>query len=381
MSRNGRSEATGRLVAVRPEGTAIHGGGQWELLGPDPARIGEVVPADVNDPWYPPAPAVQKAVAAAVQHLQHTPEVHAEGLRLALAEQLAIAPETLLLGAGSSPVLHHLIERTCGPGRPVLVPAPTYSEYERVAQLAGAPIYRWLLDPRTGFAIDPAELATAAGRCGARLVVLANPGNPSGHTLEAAAMLDLAARLPPDCRLLVDEAYIDQQPRATVLGRLADAPRMAVVRSLSKGAALSGLRFGFGVAGEEWAQALPWETPPWPINLLAQAAVLPAWRERPYIAKRVEETRALRRALACRLAALPGLRPLATSTHYFLLHLAPPWPPSTVLVQRLRRRGVLVRDCAPYGPPLDDRHLRITTRSAEENDRLARAFEEEAQKP
>lgn len=365
-----------RLVAVRPAGTAVHGGGQWEIIGPDPCRIGEVVPADVNDPWYPPAPEVAAAIAAALHHVQHTPEVHAEGLRRKVAGLLGFEPESLLLGPGSSPVLHHLIQQACGPRRPVLVPAPTYSEYERVAQLAGAPVYRWLLEETKGFAIDPTELARAASRCGARLVVLANPDNPSGHVLESEAMLSLARQLPADCRLLIDEAYIDQAPEAAFLGHLAEMPRTVVVRSLSKGAALSGLRFGFGVVGEGWSQALPWETPPWPINLLAQAAAEPALRAGGYVRRRIEETRKLRRALTRRLADLPGLIPLPSSTHYFLLRLAPPWPTSSELTRRLRGKGILVRDCAPYGSPMGDRYLRLTTRSAEENERLARGFEE-----
>lgn len=371
---SGNSRWAERLLLAPAGAEAAHGGGQWEILGPSAARLGEVVPADVNDPWYPPAPKVVEALELSVANVQHTPETHMNRLRTEVAGRLGVDSQSLLLAAGSSPILHHLIGSACGPQRPLLVPAPTYSEYERVGRLADAPLYRWRLLETDDFSIDPSELAAAAQESGAALVALANPNNPSGQVLSTKAMGQLVRALPADCLLLVDEAYVDQVPEVSFFAQVDSHPTVAVVRSLSKGAALAGVRLGYGLLGEGWAAALPWNTPPWPVSLLAQAAALPALDSNSYVEERVRETQALRKDLFQELAFLPGLEPLHSLTHFFLLRLGEPWPAAPALVARLRKRNVLVRDCTPFGTPLSDRYVRVTTRSREENRRIHRAF-------
>lgn len=353
---------------------AVHGGRQWSLIGPELHRLGEYVPADVNDAWYPPADAVHEALHAAVDSIQHTPAVGSERLRDEVAAMLDTPSGEILIGAGASALLHHLIGCAAPAGSTVLLPAPTYSEYERVARASGARVVRLLLEVESGFAIDPDELAEAARLSGATLVVLANPNNPTGAVLDGNAMDTLLAALPHGCRLLVDEAYIDWTPRASAWSRTPSAPALAVVRSLSKGPALAGLRAGHARLGEGWRDAHEWIAPPWPVGLPAQAAWLAALRTHEHVHERIEATRLLRDALREDLAALDGLEPLPTCAHYFLVRLHAPWPGAPDVVAALSDRRVLVRDGTAFGPPLGDEWLRVTTRSAEENTRVQQAF-------
>jgi threonine-phosphate decarboxylase len=363
-------------LLVGPAPASIHGGSQWRFIGPDPGRVGEYVLADVNDAWYAPAPATVDAMRRALERIQHTPEVHGECLRRLVAERLGQPEERILLGAGASPLLQRLILRACARGGPMLVPAPEYSEYQRVAEAAGAPVFRCALDHRTGLRIDPEKLAACAASCNAAVVVLSNPSNPAGQVLSPDAVGWLLERLPPSCLLLVDEAYIDHAPRASMLDQVSQRPKLAVVRSLSKGSALAGLRAGFASVGAAWPGPRSDIQQPWQLNLLAQAAFLPALDAGAYVAERIAETHRLRNRLCQDLAALPGLRILPTDVHFFLIELGPGLPPARKLVSRLAGRKVLVRDGTAFGPPLGSEWLRVTTRSGAENRRLVAAFAE-----
>lgn len=353
---------------------AVHGGQQWSLIGSRTDQLGQYVPADVNDAWYAPADSVREALHASIDAIQHTPAVGSSRLRDEIAALLGTPAEDLLIGAGASALLHHLIGCAGHPGSTVLLASPTYSEYERIARAAGARVVRLMLDVEAGFAIDPDELGRAAHLADATLVVLANPNNPTGSHLELTQLSALLAALPSDCRLLVDEAYIDWTPDDSCWELAGSRPALAVVRSLSKGPALAGLRAGHARLGAAWSEAHDWIAPPWPISLPAQAAWIAALQAGEHVAERIAETRALRDTFVGELTAIDGLEPLDTCAHYFLVRLHAPWPSASSLVASLREQHVLVRDGTAFGPPLGGDWVRITTRSAADNARVVKAL-------
>jgi hypothetical protein len=90
---------------------AIHGGAFFEAIGTDfrsMQRAGEVIPADVLDAWFPPAPGCLEAVRANLPFLLRTsPPIYADGLIREIAKQRDIPAEALLAGAGSSDLMYH----------------------------------------------------------------------------------------------------------------------------------------------------------------------------------------------------------------------------------------------------------------------------------
>src|SRR5260370_42024379 len=81
---------------------------------------------------------------------------------------------------------------------------------------------------------DPAALAAAARRTGARLVYLSNPDNPTGSWISGAAIEALIDDLPPETVLVLDEAYAEFAPAGAMPAIAPDDPRGIRLRTFSK---------------------------------------------------------------------------------------------------------------------------------------------------
>jgi histidinol-phosphate aminotransferase len=114
-----------------------------------------------------------------------------------------------------------------------------------------------------------------------RVVVLCNPNDPTGGYLASSAVADLAARLPDDVHLLLDEAYIqyqDTEEEDACLRLVELFPRLLVFRTFSKAYGLSGIRAGYVIGSPASASFIGSLAPTFGVNALTQAAVLQALR-------------------------------------------------------------------------------------------------------
>lgn len=129
------------------------------------------------------------------------------------------------------------------------------------------------------------EQAAAPGKGGGEegALVLANPNNPDGRTIDRASLLALH-RAVPRRWLLVDEAYADVRPEMSLAGDVPDAERLVVLRSFGKFFGLAGLRLGFVVAPTAFLARLRAVLGAWPINAGALAMAGSAYRDRSWIA-------------------------------------------------------------------------------------------------
>lgn len=186
------------------------------------------------------------------------------------------------------------------------------------------------------------------------VVVLVNPNNPSGETVEAARLRDWHARLQRRGGwLVVDEAFMDTQPGA---GLVADAGRdgLVVLRSLGKFFGLAGARVGFVFAPASLRRRLAEQLGPWTLSGPARHVARIALQDRAW-------QTAARRRLAqadARLASLIGASPLGPARGPALFK----WvitPRADAVFDHFARRGILLRrfDTPPslrFGLPADE---------------------------
>jgi histidinol-phosphate aminotransferase len=355
---------------------AVHGGRVWQRRIVEPGSYAEVVCADVNDAWYPPAPGVLETLVAWLGTVNHSPDTTCGGLREALSEWLEVGSESIAVGSGSSDLLHGLIASVAGEGDEVVVTDPTYAEYARSAAATGARVARVALREEEGFTVT-AEAVLDRVTAATRLVVLCNPNNPTGRFMTREEVCGIAGRLPASVFLLVDEAYIDYGLESSVIGDVERFENMAVVRTFSKAYGMAGLRIGYAVMGESVRRRFARRVrPPWPVPMISMAAARVAMRESGYVRARVAETLALKAGLVVELRGIAGVRPVDSGTHYFLADIEKTGLTGAGVVETLQTSGVYVRDCVGFGETMDARWVRVTTQGPEGNARIVAAFGE-----
>jgi threonine-phosphate decarboxylase len=324
--------------------------------------------ASINPLGVPPV--VRQALQQALERITDYPELDAVSLRSELADFHQLPQDNLLPGSGSTELIY-LLPRVLRPRRAVLI-QPCFGEYAPALQQAGCQIDRFNLDPRDDFAFSvPRIIAALQPRT--ELVVLANPGNPSGVAIDPAQLLELADRL-GGCRLLVDEAFIDFCPQRSLLDQVAERPNLLLLRSMTKFYAIPGLRVGYLAASAADISLLAAAREPWSLSNLAIAAARACLKADSFRTRTLETIPLLRAQLQRGLEGL-GWQVFSSEANYLLCRLPDRWCPAPEIVEQLRPHGLLLRGCCDF-KPLDERYLRLAVLGEEQNLRLLQALGE-----
>ena len=323
-----------------------------DLRGLEPygAPIVDVpVRLNVNENPYPPSAGLvadaAAAAAEAVRGLNRYPDRDAVDLRRDLAAYLGHGLDASRVWAanGSNEVMLQLLQAFGGPGRTALSFAPTYSMYPEYARDTAT---AWVAGRRDDdFAIDADHALDQVRRHEPSVILLASPNNPTGTAVPlelVTALHDATAGI-----VVVDEAYAEFRRAGTpsALSLLADHPRVAVVRTMSKAFAFAGARLGYVAAAAEIVEALQVVRLPYHLSAVTQAVARVALAHAVELLATVDAIRADRDELAAWLRGL-GIT-VAESDANFLLFGR--FPDRHVVWQGLLDRGVLVRETGPLG--------------------------------
>ncbi len=306
-----------------------------------------VVKLSSNENPYGPSERAIAALAGVGSELGRYPDAQCTALRERLAVLTGVAPERLVFGNGSEDILQMICLATLCRGDRVLTLAPPFGLHEIFPRMMGATVEKVPLSPQLGH--DMAAWRAALARP-ARLVFVGTPANPAGCVLDDAQLRALVAAIPPDCLIVVDEAYFEyaQGPGyADSLAVLSAQERpWIVLRTFSKAHGLAGLRVGYGMAsGAELVGALDRVRTPFPVNVAAQAAALAALADRAHLERVVALTVAERARLQGELLELErrlgvGLRVAPSRGNFLFIDVR---RPGVAVAEALLARGVIVK--------------------------------------
>ena len=135
-----------------------------------------------NESPFGPLPGVAEAVAAAVRDVNRYPDHTAEALRERFAAHVGVDPQRVAAGPGSVGLLEQLALAYVDHGDEVVYPWPSFIAYPQFTRLAGGaestvPLRRQAFD---------AEAIVAAISERTRVVLIANPNNPTSTALRTA---------------------------------------------------------------------------------------------------------------------------------------------------------------------------------------------------
>jgi histidinol-phosphate aminotransferase len=352
------------LAAVRPDLVFA----EVAATSPPPAGApsGGPVRLSANENPYGPPPAALAAIARAVAESNRYPDAREDALREALAAHHGVAPENVVLGCGSSQILHAVVAAFAPAGSRVVTADPTFEAVGRYAEARGLSVDRL---PLTADRRHDLSRMSAALR-GPGLVYVCNPNNPTASLTPDGELRAFLDALPADRVALVDEAYhhyAEGTPGyASVTAIAAARPNVLVARTFSKIYGMAGLRCGYAVGAaptiEKLRAQLPWDAS----NALALAAAEAALGETAHVAEARRQNAAVR-AWAIGEVEKSGARSIPSATNFFMADLGTDVLP---LIQALRREGVEVGRRFSSLPT----HLRVTVGTEAEMRRFVDAF-------
>jgi histidinol-phosphate aminotransferase len=226
-----------------------------------------------NECPFGPLPSVAEAIAAAVAEINWYPDNHAQALTEAIARRHDVPVSHIALGCGSVGVAQQLLAAAAEPGTEVLYAWRSFEAYPILVPLTGATDVRVpLRDERHDL---PAMADAITPRT--RVIFVCNPNNPTGTVVHAAELEEFLDRVPPDCLVVLDEAYADYVRDPAVPNGIdvyRDRPNVAVLRTFSKAHGLAGLRVGYLIGPDPVAAAARATMLPFTVNSLAQTAAV-----------------------------------------------------------------------------------------------------------
>ncbi len=221
------------------------------------AKVAGVAPPDtvwINGNEFPEGPpqasidAMAKIIGGSNRyHYQEFPAFYAK-----LAATEGLTADQILVGAGSSEVLHAAVEAFTSPTIPLIIPMPTYEAAPELAKYKGHAVVETPLNSK--MAPDVHRLAAEAEKAGGGLIYIVNPNNPTSTITSSDDLAWLAANLPKNTRLLVDEAYLHYATSPEVSSSfrfVKEGKNVIVARTFSKIYGMAGLRVGYVAAPAE----------------------------------------------------------------------------------------------------------------------------------
>lgn len=315
-----------------------------------------------NETPFGPLPSVVEAMTAAVSGVNRYADHRATHLRHALADWLGVDQPRITVGCGSVAILQQLLLSYVEAGDDVVYPWRSFEVYPVFTQLAGG---RSIQVPLVDEAFDLDAVADAVTER-TKMVLLADPNNPTGTAHSMDDIRAFAAKIPSDVVIVLDEAYHEFKDPALgdpVPSLIDEFDNLTVLRTFSKAQGLAAVRVGYGVGHPDVISTVDKPQIPFVVNAIAQAAAMASIEVHDDVMARVAEVVAERDRVASKLAER-GYR-LPKSEGNFL------WLPLGQLTDEvhleLERAGVVTR-------PFSGEGIRVTIGTPEENDRFLGAL-------
>ena len=319
---------------------------------------------NTNENPYPPLQEVTDAVAEESRKLNLYSDPDSRDLRRALADNLEVPEDHLIVTNGSDEILNFAFMAFCDDHIPAIFPDVTYGFYPVFAQINRLP-YREI-PLKDDLTIDISKFFQVAGT-----LFIANPNAPTGIALKKSEIEQILQNNMYNV-VVVDEAYVDFGAESC-LPLVETYDNLLVTRTFSKSRSLAGARLGVGIAQPELIadlNAVRNSTNPYNVNRLTAAAGIACLKHDDY---NMENCRKIIETRTWSERALKDLGFEMTTSRTNFLFARHPDIPGEELYKRLKDRGILIRHFK--GERVCD-YNRITIGTPEQMEKLVGAVRE-----
>lgn len=322
-----------------------------------------VVKLASNENALGPSPMAIEAIHAALPDLHRYPDAQTLDLRSKLAEKLQLAVEEVIVTNGGDELITLICEAFLEPGDEIVIPEPSFSEYEFGGSLMDAVVKKVPLQEHYQYAEEDIIDAVTERT---KILFLCSPNNPTGTILTRMQLQRILNHIPKRVLVVLDTAY----SHYAAYGEYTDGVEfvkagysVAVLGTFSKVYGLAGVRVGFGIAPKEVVRWISQVKEPFNVNALAQAAAAAALEDEEHVRTSVELVKLERERFYAAFRAL-GLPFTESMSNFILVELG---EDASGIARRLLEQGVIVRFGGTWGL---HEHVRISIGTPEENDIL-----------
>jgi histidinol-phosphate aminotransferase len=311
-----------------------------------------------------PSPKVLEAINKYAQMSNRYPD---QGLvvRSKIAEINGIdGPENVLLGNGSSEVYDNIFRMFIQPGEEVIQHTPCFGIYKLRGEILGGKMVSVPMVYK-----DHKELAYDADSIlkvitdKTKIIVIANPNNPTGNFMDAKDFVRIAETGIP---FIVDEAYVEYAGlKMSQVGLTKKYKNVLVTRTLSKAYGLAGLRFGYAMGDKDVIGQISAALIPWNVGTIPMWAALAALEDTEGLAMRVKFNNEQLDFIEESLGDVSGLNIFHSHANYILFDGGGAGKKGKDMVAYAQERGIILRPESPkYG---SEGWFRVTIGTREEN--------------
>lgn len=311
---------------------------------------------NTNESPFPPSPKAREYMKKEADALNLYPDPECRRLTEAVAKNLGLSAEEVLLTNGSDEILNFAFMAFCDNG--ALFPDITYGFYSVFAELNSVPYTEIPLNE--DFTINVSDYENTG-----KTIFIANPNAPTGIALPLCD-IERILKTNPDSVVVVDEAYVDFGNDSAV-SLISKYDNLLVTRTFSKSRSMAGARLGFGAGSKKLIADLntvKYSTNPYNINRMTMAAGLGTMADEEYTLKNCETIIENREYTKNELEKLGFSMTNSTANFVFAKHKE---ISGAKIYEVLKKSGVLVRH---FDKPRISEYNRITIGTREQMDTL-----------
>ena len=294
-----------------------------------------------NENPHPPSKKVQEAIQKYGDFANRYPD---QGMvvRSKIAEINGMGgPENVMIGNGSSEVFDNIFRSFLQIGEEVIQHTPCFGIYKLRCNILGGELVSVPMvyeDKQLKFDID-AILAAITNKT--KIIVVANPNNPTGNFMTTEDFIKIAETGIP---FIIDEAYIEYSGlEKSQVGLIKKYKNVLVTRTLSKAYGLAGMRFGYALGHEEVIGQISAALLPWNVGTIPMWAALAALEDVEGLTERIEFNNREVAYIEDALSDIPGFIIFHSASNYILFDGTDTGKMGDDLVAFAQEKGIILR--------------------------------------
>ncbi|MCR1952342.1 threonine-phosphate decarboxylase CobD [Clostridium sp. DSM 100503] len=315
---------------------------------------------------------VKMEMMKAIDKIERYPDITYYDLKSSISKFEGIEIEDLVLGNGAAEVIFNLV-RALNP-RKVLIPAPTFGEYEEAVLSVKGRIEYYYLRENNKWNIDEDILNYITEDID--MVFICNPNNPTGNLTNKDIILEIAKKaLKTNTIVVIDESFLDfvkDSKNYTIVESLNEYKNIFILKSMTKFFAIPGIRIGYGISkNQDIMKKINDISVPWNVNVIAERAAIVALEEKEYMEDTIKYIEEEKNFLFNELSKIEQINIFRPTVNFIMFKTTE----FIDLKEKMLSKNIIIRSCSNY-KGLDKNYFRIAVRTREENEKFISTLKE-----